>query len=565
MAQHPAIAFVDVNVIAMDREAVEAAQTVVVQGDRIVSISQTPTPDGAIVVDGTGKYLLPGLADSHVHLTTDMPWAPARSNFGEAPLYLAHGVTTVVNLRGTPTQLDWKRRIESGEVLGPTIYTSGEFVNEPRVNTTEDVEREVRSQAQAGYDLIKFHEVWTPAEGYVTTRGLSDESYLRLFHAAREQQLPVVGHVPVNLGLKGLLEAKAGAVAHVGELNRLHFLPGLTILLVTVATTISLLLLVVGFGAGALRRRWRRIPSRANGLIRAEVLSAATLGMFLLLFIGIISVLPGGRLYESDTWRVVLTVLALGFAMLVAKLTLAAINVWRERSGSVWSRRAIVVAMAMSIALLCLTSGYWIRYAWRNSETSIARVAVQLREAGISVQSTLVVYETAFDRQSTAQRVFGDHAFGFLLPDTQRRWRQIASRGQSGFLANLAEPPRFPEFTRTIAGTLHRNGVQILAGTDAMGIPMTIPGSSLLRELELLHQSGLTRYEVLRTATVNIARFLGKDDEFGTVAVGKRADLLLLEHNPLENLQTFKQPLGVMVRGTWLPRDELQKLLSRLQ
>jgi imidazolonepropionase-like amidohydrolase len=65
--------------------------------------------------------------------------------------------------------------------------------------------------------------------------------------------------------------------------------------------------------------------------------------------------------------------------------------------------------------------------------------------------------------------------------------------------------------------------------------------------------------------TPNIARFLRKEDEFGTVAVGKRADLLLLEQNPLENLHTFKQPLGVMVRGTWLPREELQRLLSRLQ
>ena len=437
-------------------------------------------------------------------------------------------------------------------------------MNEPRVNIPEDVEREVRSQAQAGYDLIKFHEVWTPAEGYATTRGLSNDSYLGLFHAAREQRLPVVGHVPVNLGLEGLLESKGGAVAHVGELNRLHFLPGLTTLLVTLGTSASLLLLVVGFGAGAVRRRWRRIPPRATALIRAEVLSAATLGMFLVLLVGITAVLPGGRSYASDTWRVIITVAALGFATLVAKLTLAAINAWRERASSAWSRRAIMLATAFSIALLCMTGFYWIRYAWRNSEPSIARVAVQLREAGISVQSTLVVYETAFDRQSTAQRVFGDPAFGFLLPHTQKTWRQIASRGQSGFLASLVEPPRFPEFTRTIAGTLHRNGVQILAGTDAMGIPMTIPGSSLLRELELLHQSGLTRYEVLRTATVNIARFLGKEDEFGTVAVGKRADLLLLEHNPLDNFEPFKQPLGVMVRGNWLPREELQKLLSRL-
>src|SRR5688572_3877778 len=127
VAQEPAIAFVNVNLISMDREDVQTGQTVVVERGRIVAIGTASPPKGATVVDGTGRFLLPGLTDSHVHLTTDMPWAPARPDFGDAPLYLAHGVTTVVNLRGTPAQLEWKRRIETGGMLGPTIYTSGEF------------------------------------------------------------------------------------------------------------------------------------------------------------------------------------------------------------------------------------------------------------------------------------------------------------------------------------------------------------------------------------------------------------------------------------------------------
>ena len=160
------MAFVNVNLISMDREGIEPGQTVLVQGDRIVSIGPANPPMSALIVDGTGRYLLPGLTDSH--LTTDMPWAPGRSNFGDAPLHLAHGVTTVVNLRGTPAQLEWKRRVEAGELLGPTIYTSGDFVNEPRVRTPDEVDREVRSQARAGYDLVKFHEIWTPESGYIT-------------------------------------------------------------------------------------------------------------------------------------------------------------------------------------------------------------------------------------------------------------------------------------------------------------------------------------------------------------------------------------------------------------
>lgn len=137
-----AVAIVNVNVIPMDRERVVAGQTVIVQGDRIVAVGATgevPVPADATVIDGAGRYLLPGLTDAHVHLTTGMPWAPTRPDFGDATIYLAYGVTTVFNLGGTPTQLEWRRRIAAGELIGPAIYTAGAFVNEPRVTTPDDV------------------------------------------------------------------------------------------------------------------------------------------------------------------------------------------------------------------------------------------------------------------------------------------------------------------------------------------------------------------------------------------------------------------------------------------
>ncbi len=254
------IAFVNVNVISMAQEGVDKDRTVLVEGDRIVAINESPPPKTAVILDGRDRFLVPGLTDSHVHLTTDMPWAPGRADFGDAPLYLKHGVTTVLNLRGTPTQLEWKRQIAAGTMLGPTIYTSGEFVNEPRVITREDVEKDVLAQAKAGYDLIKYHEIWTPKEGYLTGHGLSRESYLQLFESARQAGLPVIGHAPVSLGIDGLFASSGGAVAHIGELNRLHFLPPIWALLVTAATTLILLLIVVGWIVAALVRRFRRYP-----------------------------------------------------------------------------------------------------------------------------------------------------------------------------------------------------------------------------------------------------------------------------------------------------------------
>ena len=103
-----------------------------------------------------------------------------------------------------------------------------------------------------------------------------------------------------------------------------------------------------------------------------------------------------------------------------------------------------------------------------------------------------------------------------------------------------------------------------MAGTDAMGAPLIIPGISLHRELQLLLESGLSASEVLWTATVGPAKFLGKEDEFGTIAVGKRADLLLVDGNPLVDLNNLLKLKGVMVRGIWLPKDKLNQMLEEL-
>ncbi|OLE81405.1 MAG: hypothetical protein AUG74_00765 [Bacteroidetes bacterium 13_1_20CM_4_60_6] len=103
-----------------------------------------------------------------------------------------------------------------------------------------------------------------------------------------------------------------------------------------------------------------------------------------------------------------------------------------------------------------------------------------------------------------------------------------------------------------------------MAGTDAMGFPFVTPGSSLHHEIKLLTQSGLTPFEAMRAATVVPASFLGKDKEFGTIATGKRADLLLVEENPLKDVTRLRRPIGVMARGRWFTRDELQQMVTAL-
>src|SRR5688500_7418803 len=106
------VAFVDVTVLPMDRDAALAHQTVVVTDGRVRAIGpskRVKIPADAMRIDGRGMWLMPGLTDAHVHI----------ESLEELRLYLASGVTSVFNLHGSPTHLDWARQVEAGTLAGP--------------------------------------------------------------------------------------------------------------------------------------------------------------------------------------------------------------------------------------------------------------------------------------------------------------------------------------------------------------------------------------------------------------------------------------------------------------
>src|SRR6266496_6446853 len=201
-----------------------------------------------------------------------------RDDFGDAPIYLAYGVTTVVNLSGNPMVLEWRKRVNAGTLLGPTIYTAGPFVNEPRVNTPDEVERDIVTQAQLGYDFIKFHELLR------TTTGLSLPAYRRMVETARRVGIPLIGHAPVNLGIDEMLQERQ-SIAHLGMLSNIYFLPLIshtTILLVTAIAILILICIALTSVVAAIVRRWSKNMSRRgsafgtiNKLTGIIVLSAA--------------------------------------------------------------------------------------------------------------------------------------------------------------------------------------------------------------------------------------------------------------------------------------------------
>jgi imidazolonepropionase-like amidohydrolase len=129
---------------------------------------------------------------------------------------------------------------------------------------------------------------------------------------------------------------------------------------------------------------------------------------------------------------------------------------------------------------------------------------------------------------------------------------------------NLFIPDNYLSYLRLVVGKLHEAGAKIILGTDASN-PFVIPGFSIHEELLNLTECGLSNYEAIKTGTKNAAECLNKLHEFGTISVGKRADLILLDKNPLEDVRYIKNPEGVMVRGIWTHKEQIEKMLEYIK
>ena len=115
-----------------------------------------------------------------------------------------------------------------------------------------------------------------------------------------------------------------------------------------------------------------------------------------------------------------------------------------------------------------------------------------------------------------------------------------------------------------MVGEMNSAGVKLLAGTDtAYGYP--VGGFALHDELALFVQAGLSPMEALQTATLNPAKFLGLTDSLGTIEKGKFADLVLLDANPLDDINHTKDIAGVITNGRYLPKETLQGILSKIE
>jgi hypothetical protein len=130
-----------------------------------------------------------------------------------------------------------------------------------------------------------------------------------------------------------------------------------------------------------------------------------------------------------------------------------------------------------------------------------------------------------------------------------------------GYDAELVS--RFVAIRAALTKALHQQGAGLLLGSDAPQV-FNVPGFSIHDELDEMVAAGLTPYQALRTGTAYPADFFHAGGQFGTLVEGSEADLILVSSNPLLDLSTLRQPLGVMVRGRWLDRDEIDKRLAQI-
>lgn len=200
------VLFEDVSVIPLASAGAEvlAHQDVLVEGDHIAAIASQGTitpPVGTRRVDGRGRFLMPGLYDMHAHVRSEE----------ELVLHLAHGVTTVRNMAGSPWHLGLARRLDRGDLPGPRLITTSPILNAVAVGSSttsvvvhqpDQVPAIVADLFQQGYPAIK---VYTHLSAAVHQRILTEAAIVGL---------PVVGHVPTAVGLEAILTGSQRSIEH---------------------------------------------------------------------------------------------------------------------------------------------------------------------------------------------------------------------------------------------------------------------------------------------------------------------------------------------------------------
>jgi imidazolonepropionase-like amidohydrolase len=196
------VVFNDVNVISMLNDRVNAHQVVVTKNGKITLIgplNKTKYDKDAIVIDGRGKYLIPGLAEMHAHVPPNEDLEQMKEVLS---LFAINGITTIRGMLGHPKHLELRSMLRKGEINGPNFYTTGPSINGMSVTSPEAGVQMVKNQKEAGYDYLKLHP------------GLTREKFDAIAATAKEVGIPFAGHVSFGVGVWRAIEAGYSSIDH---------------------------------------------------------------------------------------------------------------------------------------------------------------------------------------------------------------------------------------------------------------------------------------------------------------------------------------------------------------
>jgi len=441
VAQEPALAFVHVNLIDATGAPVQTDMTVVVQGKEVLQIGKNKNlavPKDAKVVDGRGKYLIPGLWDMHVHEIFG-DWLPEDEKVIPL-LFVANGVTGVRDMGGDLEPLKrWRSRIAAGEMIGPRMIIAGPMLDGPvpafpssaPIKDAADGRNTVDELKKNGADFIKIQSL-VPRDGYFAAAG-----------EAKKIGIVFAGHVPDKVRAVEASNAGQKSVEHLTGVFE-------------GCSTVEDELMAKPRGPGRGRFLATYDAERAKALI--------------------------ALLVKNQTWQV--------------------------------------------------PTLYWEQGEWLIEKTN-------------SGPDPLAKY---------APVLWKDKNWPMFTRDIMQNWSSDPLPDRENFVR--------AEFK--MVGEMNRAGVPILAGTDTAAGVRVYPGFSLHEELALLVQAGLSPMEALQAATRNAGKYLNLADT-GTVEKGKRADLVLLDANPLEAIANTRKIQAVVLAGRYFSRSDLDALLHQVE
>ncbi len=493
-------AFVNVNVIPMDTERVLENYTVIVEGERITAIgpvNEIAVPDGAEVIEGNGAYLMPGLADMHVHLDFDTEPESLR-------LYLAHGVTSVRNLNGVPQHFEWREQIAAGELLGPTIMTSGNGIYgiPSFLNGTVLMFRAATILAPVILGLLVWLLIWLLAK---FTHFVPNFSQMRRF----------------------ILPSLAGLLLIGGLLAWLRVIPVTTYLqrtypFVSVPESEAEARQMVQDQKAAGADFIKPYDWESRDIYFAVMDEAEKQGIY-----------AAGHMVDTPEFVTLEEMIAAGQDEIV---------------------HADELMSYLFVDFDPLNEG-WVEY--KVDMSRIDNIAALLVENDIALCPTLITNETVLLGLEDIEMLQGTE-YDLVRPELMEEWqtsgRLINWQGQDGYRRSAWRPALMQ-----LAKAVQDQGGLLTVGTD-VSVEGVLPGYSAHQELPLLVESGLSNFEALVAGTRNaalVADRMGADSTWGTIEVGNRADFILLPNNPLADVTNTQEQLGVMVRGQWFTQAEL--------